>query len=91
MDTTQHPATINIQGGITVYLTSSFKGWRKENVKQEGRCSSSATECIRVFHANAPSNTLTHIKSEKEIETQTYECILHTGVDPGCPVEGVLR
>ena len=30
MNTAQYPATVNVQGSITVYLTSCFKGWRKE-------------------------------------------------------------
>ena len=51
MDATQHPATINIKGGITVYLTSCLKGLMdggKDNVKQVGRPNSMGWYYIHV-------------------------------------------
>lgn len=54
MDAAQHPATINIKGGITVYLTSCLKGWMdggKDNVKQVGRstCTCTCTSVSQLF------------------------------------------
>ena len=52
MDAAQHPATINIKGGITVYLTSCLKGWMdggKDNVKQVGRSTCACMSVSQLF------------------------------------------